>query len=85
MIGREIFIFYKEMFEEPIYFRIYPFILDYNRLYTVEPAVTTTLYNGHLSIVVTNEQSRPKFHDIEPVYSGHLLNAASGHPFLVPY
>ena len=30
-------------------------------------------------------QSRPKFHNIEPVYSGHLLNAASGHPFVVPY
>ena len=28
---------------------------------TVEPAITATLYNGH------------------------LLNAASGHPFLVPY
>ena len=53
---------------------------------TVEPAITATLYNGgHLSIAVTNEQSRPKFHNIEPVYSGHLLNAASGHPFVVPY
>ena len=52
---------------------------------TVEPAITATLYNGHLSISVTNEQSRPKFHNIEPVYSGHLLNAASGHPFVVPY
>ena len=54
-------------------------------IYTVEPAITATLYNGHLSIAVTNEQSRPKFHNIEPVYSGHLLNAASGHPFVVPY
>ena len=44
---------------------------------TVEPAITATLYNGHLSIAVTNEQSRPKFHNIEPVYSGHLLNAAA--------
>ena len=50
-------------------------------LYTVEPAITATLYNGHLSIAVTIEQSRPKFHNIDPVYSGHLLNAASGHPF----
>ena len=54
-------------------------------LSTVEPAITATLYNGQLSIAVTNEQSRPKFHNIEPVYSGHLLNAASGHPFVVPY
>ena len=54
-------------------------------IYTVEPAITATLYNGHLSIAVTDEQSRPKFHNIEPVYSGHLLNAASGHPFGVPY
>ena len=54
-------------------------------IYTVEPAITATLYNGHLSISVTNEQSRPKFHNIEPVYSGHLLNAVSGHPFVVPY
>ena len=54
-------------------------------IYTVESAITATLYNGHLSITVTNEQSRPKFHNIEPVYSGHLLNAASGHPFVVPY
>ena len=45
--------------------------------YTVGPAITATLYNGHLSIAVTNEQSRPKFHNIEPVYSGH--------PFVVPY
>ena len=54
-------------------------------LNTVEPAITATLYNGHQSIAVTNEQFRPKFHNIEPVYSGHLLNAASGHPFVVPY
>ena len=54
-------------------------------IYTVEPAITATLYNGHLSIAVTIEQSRPKFHNIDPVYSGHLLNAASGHPFAVPY
>ena len=54
-------------------------------IYTVEPAITATLYNGHLSIEVTNEHFRPKFHNIEPVYSGHLLNAASGHPFVVPY
>ena len=54
----------------------------YIYIYTVEPAITATLYNGHLSI--TNEQSRPKFHNIEPVCSGHLLNAASGHPFVVP-
>ena len=53
-------------------------------IYTVEPAITATLYNGHLSIAITNEQSRPKFHNIEPVYSGHLLNAACGHPFVVP-
>ena len=57
----------------------------YIYIYTVEPAITATLYNGHLSIAVTNEQSRPKFHNIEPVYSGHPLNAASGHPFAVPY
>ena len=53
--------------------------------YTVEPAITATLYNGYLFIVVTNEQSRPKFHNIEPVYNGHLLNVASGHLFVVPY
>ena len=56
----------------------------YIYIYTVEPAITATLYNDQLSIAVTNEQSRPKFHNIEPVYSGHLLNAASGHPFVVP-
>ena len=38
-----------------------------NDIYTVEPAITATLYNGHLSIAVTNEQSRPKFHNIELV------------------
>ena len=54
-------------------------------VYTVEPAITATLYNGHLSIAVTNERSRPKFHSIEPVYSSYLLNAASGHPFVAPY
>ena len=54
-------------------------------IYTVEPAITATLYNGHLSIAATIEQSRPKFHNIDPVYSGHLLKAASGHPFAVPY
>ena len=53
-------------------------------IYTVEPAITATLYNGHLSIAVSNEQSHSKFHNIEPVCSGHLLNAASGHPFVVP-
>ena len=41
----------------------------YAYIYTVEPAITATLYNGHLPIAGTNEQSRPKFHDIEPVYS----------------
>ena len=54
-------------------------------LTTVEPTITAPLYNGHLSIAVTNEQSHPKFHIIELVFSGHLLNAASGHPFVVPY
>ena len=32
MISREIFIFAKGMFEEPIYFSIYHFIQEYNRL-----------------------------------------------------
>ena len=62
------------------------FVTDiYIYIYTVEPAITATLYNGYLSIAVTNEQSRPKFHIIEPVYSGHMFNAASGHPFVDPY
>ena len=52
---------------------------------TVEHALTATLYNGHLSIAVTIEQFRLKFHNIDPVYSGHLLNAASGTLFAVPY
>ena len=47
--------------------------------------IQSNLLQRPLYITVTNEQSRPKFHNIEPVNSGQLLNAASGHPFVVPY
>ena len=38
------------------------------------------LYKGHLLIVVTFLLSQPFFLYNEPVYQGHLPNAASGHP-----